>query len=156
MHLANKHNINVTWHTCDQPGCDFKTKKTSNLTRHLRTSGQARHRTVVVFDPPQATNRVVIPDALPAVTKLVTFIAEREGKKDVSRVQVNVNAGNRSKPLLSPVVPSAAMGGGGAPPGFPPPPRNGISRVWFHAGPRSSLSSNGMYWAMIERTSERM
>ena len=120
---------------------------------------------------------------------------EGKGKKDVSRVQVNVNAvyhalhrdpitsrqrifvisiGARGLfswgGVVSEVEPGSVLAWTKAtqevhsvvlradvePPGFPPPPCNGILRVWFHAGPRSSLSSNGMYWAMIERTSERM
>ena len=33
-HKAFKHNIDVTWHVCDQEGCDYKSKNTSNLKQH--------------------------------------------------------------------------------------------------------------------------
>ena len=35
IHLANKHDIGVTWH--EYPYCDYKTKRRSHLTRHLAT-----------------------------------------------------------------------------------------------------------------------
>jgi uncharacterized C2H2 Zn-finger protein len=34
-HLADKHDIGVTWHARGQPGCDFKAKRAASLTRHL-------------------------------------------------------------------------------------------------------------------------
>lgn len=36
-HLANRHNIGVTWYYCDVPGCLYKAKKASNQQRHKRT-----------------------------------------------------------------------------------------------------------------------
>ena len=35
LHLANIHNIGVTWHTCPQEGCEYKAKRRSNVKRHL-------------------------------------------------------------------------------------------------------------------------
>ena len=26
-HLAHKHDIGVEWHSCNQPGCDYKAKR---------------------------------------------------------------------------------------------------------------------------------
>ena len=34
-HLADIHDIGVTWHTCPQEGCEHKAKKKSHIKRHL-------------------------------------------------------------------------------------------------------------------------
>ena len=38
MHLAHKHDIGVEWHSCTQPGCNFRGKQKVDLTiTHLGT-----------------------------------------------------------------------------------------------------------------------
>ena len=35
-HLANKHEVEVVWYSCDQEHCNFKTKEASNLRCHRK------------------------------------------------------------------------------------------------------------------------
>jgi hypothetical protein len=35
FHLANIHDIGVTWHTCPQEACEYKTKQGGNIKTHL-------------------------------------------------------------------------------------------------------------------------
>ena len=41
QHKADVHDIDVTWHTCDQEGCDKKFKQAGNLNRHMSSRHSA-------------------------------------------------------------------------------------------------------------------
>jgi len=44
-HKLHKHDINVTWHKCDQPGCEYRAKTTSDIRQHKQHTHKIEHQT---------------------------------------------------------------------------------------------------------------